>query len=230
MSPFTKQLFSSDAFGVAEFYYLGALLFRSAPLRQHVIGGSPTACATPGRPSGSPPDRRRQHPPHLSAAMTAASQRCWPRTNRRPSSCSIRTARRADPADLRSRQPAHAAPACASSASPSDDLSRHIAWDIGAADVTRHMALQLDAPAVLCGYSRLVVDCNRLLHDPTLMPAVSDGSAVPGNVDLVRADRQARLDAIYVPYHQAIEHRLDAMRRPSWRRGRAVDPQLHRPR
>ena len=30
MAPFTKQLYSSDAFGVAEFYYLGALLFRTA--------------------------------------------------------------------------------------------------------------------------------------------------------------------------------------------------------
>ena len=35
LSPFTKQLFSSDAFGVAEFHYLGALLFRRA-LRQHL--------------------------------------------------------------------------------------------------------------------------------------------------------------------------------------------------
>jgi predicted TIM-barrel fold metal-dependent hydrolase len=30
LSPFTKQLYSSDAFGLAELYYLGALLFRRA--------------------------------------------------------------------------------------------------------------------------------------------------------------------------------------------------------
>jgi hypothetical protein len=35
LSPFTKQLFSTDAFGIAESYYLGALLFRRA-LRQHL--------------------------------------------------------------------------------------------------------------------------------------------------------------------------------------------------
>jgi len=35
LSPFTKQLYSSDAFGVAEFYYLGALLFRKG-LRTHL--------------------------------------------------------------------------------------------------------------------------------------------------------------------------------------------------
>jgi predicted N-formylglutamate amidohydrolase len=41
------------------------------------------------------------------------------------------------------------------------ELARHIAWDIGAAGVTRRLAARLDAPAVLCGYSRLVIDCNR---------------------------------------------------------------------
>jgi predicted TIM-barrel fold metal-dependent hydrolase len=35
LSPFTKQLYSSDAFGVAEFYYLGALLYRKA-LQRHL--------------------------------------------------------------------------------------------------------------------------------------------------------------------------------------------------
>ncbi|MEX2650254.1 MAG: amidohydrolase family protein [Alphaproteobacteria bacterium] len=35
LAPFTKQLYSSDAFGIAEFYYLGALLFRRA-LQSHL--------------------------------------------------------------------------------------------------------------------------------------------------------------------------------------------------
>jgi len=35
LAPFTKQLYSSDAFGLGEFYYLGALLFRKA-LRTHL--------------------------------------------------------------------------------------------------------------------------------------------------------------------------------------------------
>jgi predicted N-formylglutamate amidohydrolase len=90
------------------------------------------------------------------------------------------------------------------------ELSRHIACDIGAADVTRHMALQLKAPALLAGYSRLVVDCNRHLRDPTLMRPMSDGTQIAGNANLSRADRQARLDTLYRPYHQAIAERLDA--------------------
>jgi len=89
------------------------------------------------------------------------------------------------------------------------ELSRHIGWDIGAADVTRHIALRLNAPALLSGYSRLVVDCNRHLHDPTSMRPVSDGTPIPGNADLAPADRQARIDALYRPYHRAIAQRLD---------------------
>lgn len=89
------------------------------------------------------------------------------------------------------------------------DLARHIAWDIGAADVTGHMARALDAPAILSGYSRLVVDCNRHLHDPSLMPAVSDSTPIAANAGLAPADREARIDQLYHPYHQAIAQRLD---------------------
>ena len=87
---------------------------------------------------------------------------------------------------------------------------RHIGWDIGAAQVTRNLADALDAPAVLCGYSRLVIDCNRGLGDPTSIPEISDGVAVPGNVGLTPAARVARVDGIFRPYHAAIEAQLAA--------------------
>src|SRR5260370_38856198 len=84
-------------------------------------------------------------------------------------------------------------------------LMRHIGWDIGAAEVTRRLAALLDAPAVLCGYSRLVIDCNRGLGDPTSIPGESDGVAAPGNVALTPAPRVARVDGISRPYHAAME-------------------------
>ena len=89
-------------------------------------------------------------------------------------------------------------------------LMRHIGWDIGAAAVARRLAALLDAPAVLCGYSRLVIDCNRGLGDPTSIPEVSDGIAVPGNVGLTPAKRVARVDGIFRPYHGAIAAELAA--------------------
>lgn len=88
-------------------------------------------------------------------------------------------------------------------------LMRHIGWDIGAAEVTRHLAHRFDAPAVLSGFSRLVVDCNRRPDDPTSIPAVSDGVIVPGNCDLGAAEIAARRAACFEPYHQAVARRLD---------------------
>jgi predicted N-formylglutamate amidohydrolase len=87
----------------------------------------------------------------------------------------------------------------------------HIAWDIGAAAVTRLLAQALDAPALLTGYSRLVIDCNRDPADPTSIPTVSDGVAVPGNRDLAESARAARHAACFAPYHSAIAARLDAL-------------------
>ena len=66
----------------------------------------------------------------------------------------------------------------------SRDLERHIGWDIGAAEVTRRLAERFDAPAVLSGYSRLVIDCNRKLGSETSILEVSDGTVIPGNLGL----------------------------------------------
>ena len=90
-------------------------------------------------------------------------------------------------------------------------LTRHIAWDIGIAEVTRQLARRLDAPAVLSHFSRLVVDPNRPLDNPTLMPEISDGTVVPGNRDLGAAERRARIDTFFRPYHDAIDAQLDAV-------------------
>lgn len=95
---------------------------------------------------------------------------------------------------------------------PEAALGRHIACDLGAGDLTRSLAQSLDAPAVLAGFSRLVVDCNRALDDPTAFLAVSDGDIVPGNRDLDVAAKALREQEIYWPYHQAIEAQLDEYR------------------
>jgi predicted N-formylglutamate amidohydrolase len=91
------------------------------------------------------------------------------------------------------------------------ELSRHIAWDIGIADVTRDLAIRLNAPAVLSHFSRLLVDPNRAHDDPTLIPQLSDGAIVPANRHLPEAARQARIDAFHRPYHAAVTRMLDAL-------------------
>lgn len=85
----------------------------------------------------------------------------------------------------------------------------HIAWDIGAAAIARRLAALFDAPALLAGYSRLVVDCNRHLDDPTAFVQTSDGIAVPGNAAMTGDERARRIARIYRPYHGAIDEALD---------------------
>jgi predicted N-formylglutamate amidohydrolase len=90
-------------------------------------------------------------------------------------------------------------------------FDEHIGWDIGAAAVTRRLAPLLGAAAILAGYSRLVIDCNRAPADPSSIPAASDGVAIPGNAELSPAAREQRREAIFAPYHDAIARRLAAI-------------------
>jgi predicted N-formylglutamate amidohydrolase len=90
-------------------------------------------------------------------------------------------------------------------------LTQHIAWDPGAAEVARGLSARLDAPLVLGGYSRLVVDLNRPLRSPESMPEQSAGVVIPGNLNLTGQARAARVAALFVPYHQAVGRLLDAL-------------------
>jgi predicted N-formylglutamate amidohydrolase len=90
------------------------------------------------------------------------------------------------------------------------DLHRHIAYDLGAAAVAERLAEMLGAPAILSRFSRLLIDPNRGLDDPTLVMQVTDGLVVPGNVGLDAEALQSRIDTYYSPYHQAIERAVDS--------------------
>jgi predicted N-formylglutamate amidohydrolase len=94
---------------------------------------------------------------------------------------------------------------------PRERLAEHIAVDIGAGAVTRLLTPALGASAILAGYSRLVIDCNRALDDPSSIPSLSDGVAIPGNRDLSDTARDARRAEIFTPYHAAITQRLAAI-------------------
>ncbi len=93
------------------------------------------------------------------------------------------------------------------------ELSRHIAWDIGAADLTRALASRLDAPAVLGGFSRLIIDPNRYLDHESSILKLSDGVAVPGNRGLDRAQRERREAGFFRPYHAALSGALAGLLR-----------------
>lgn len=87
----------------------------------------------------------------------------------------------------------------------------HIAQDIGAGELARGLSERLNATAVLCNYSRLVVDCNRALTDESAFLDESAGVEVPGNMYLDAEQKARRAKAIYEPYHAAIDRELDRL-------------------
>ncbi|MEM8790235.1 MAG: N-formylglutamate amidohydrolase [Pseudomonadota bacterium] len=94
---------------------------------------------------------------------------------------------------------------------PAEDMARHIAWDVGARDVTLALAERLGAPAILSTFSRLVIDPNRGDDDPTLVMKLYDGSIIQGNQQVDDREVERRLNAYYRPYHAAIKGHLDRM-------------------
>ena len=84
-------------------------------------------------------------------------------------------------------------------------LEQHIAYDIGSKKLIQHLSQHLDAPALLAGYSRLVIDLNRSLEDESCMPEVSDNTVIPGNQNMSLEHRNQRIHSFYTPYRAAID-------------------------
>ena len=92
-----------------------------------------------------------------------------------------------------------------------EDRRSHIATDLGAGELTLALSARLNTTALLCNYSRLVVDCNRALTDVSAFLEVSAGVAVPGNRNLSAEHKAWRAAAIHRPYHDAINRELDRL-------------------
>ena len=103
----------------------------------------------------------------------------------------------------------HVPAACAGLGLGPRDLGRHIAWDIGAADLARELSRRLDAPLFLSGYSRVLIDLNRPPGAPTSIPVRSEDTDIPGNLDLDGGERSRRERAYFAPFHAAVARLLD---------------------
>ncbi len=90
-------------------------------------------------------------------------------------------------------------------------LERHIAYDIGAAALTRALAERLGAPAVLSTFSRLLIDPNRDADDPTLVMRYSDGAIVPGNARADSSEIALRRARYWAPYRETVSATIEAM-------------------
>lgn len=80
-------------------------------------------------------------------------------------------------------------------------LHDHIAFDIGVEGVAGRLARRHIIPAHIACVSRLVCDFNRAESDPAVVPEMSDGHLIPGNLG---ADIPRRIAAYHRPYHDGL--------------------------
>lgn len=86
-----------------------------------------------------------------------------------------------------------------------EERHEHIAYDIGALELSIELANLIDAPLVYSKVSRLVIDCNREPTDFDSMPEISAGVTIHGNQGLDEVAKAARINHAYHPYHSAID-------------------------
>jgi len=93
---------------------------------------------------------------------------------------------------------------------PSDAMLKgtHWAYDLGAAELTRDLAASWGATAVLARFSRLLTDPNRPDDSPELIRARAGGQPVQLNAGVPEEERARRLEALWRPYHAAIDEHL----------------------
>jgi predicted N-formylglutamate amidohydrolase len=92
---------------------------------------------------------------------------------------------------------------------PEEELTRHIAWDIGIAGVAESLSVQLGAHLIAQRYSRLVIDCNRPPGVASSIPIISEATLIPGNDGLGREAAALRRTLIFDAYHRRIDEVID---------------------
>ncbi len=88
------------------------------------------------------------------------------------------------------------------------DLESHRAFDLGASDVASELSKLLNCSLVMANFSRLLIDPNRGKDDPTLIPKISEGKIIKGNMNISISEndieRNKRILNYYLPYHRQI--------------------------
>ena len=84
------------------------------------------------------------------------------------------------------------------------DIFSHKAYDQGVRDLAINLSNKLNSHLVLGDYSRLLIDYNRDLDDPTLIPVISDRKLILGNQKITKKEKIYRINKMYIPYHKKI--------------------------
>lgn len=84
-------------------------------------------------------------------------------------------------------------------------LNSHWGWDIGAWALAREMAGRLRASAIGGRWSRLLIDLNRRVDDPTLIRRTAGRTVLPWNDGIGADETERRVLAYHTPYHVEID-------------------------
>jgi len=88
------------------------------------------------------------------------------------------------------------------------DILTHKAYDLGVRDLAINLSNKLDSQLVLGEYSRLLIDCNRDINDPTLISVISDRKLILGNKRITKKERNYRINKMYKTYHEKINKKI----------------------
>ena len=88
------------------------------------------------------------------------------------------------------------------------DIFTHKAFDPGVKELAINLSKKLNSQLVLGEYSRLLIDCNRDLDDPTLISVISDRKLILGNLKITKQERINRINKMYKPYHEKIKKEI----------------------
>jgi predicted N-formylglutamate amidohydrolase len=80
----------------------------------------------------------------------------------------------------------------------------HFGCDIGVAGIMKELNA-LGAETFESNYSRAVLDPNRMPGEPTLIPAMQDGIALPANAAITPEEREDRIRLFYEGYHAPLD-------------------------
>ena len=88
------------------------------------------------------------------------------------------------------------------------DIVTHKAYDPGVKELAINLSNKLNSQLVLGQYSRLLIDCNRDVDDPTLISVISDHKLILGNKKITKQEKNYRINKMYIPYHEKIKKKI----------------------
>ncbi len=87
-------------------------------------------------------------------------------------------------------------------------FNTHIAYDLGVKELCIDLSKLLKSKYIIGEYSRLIVDLNRDLLDPTLIPEIVDRKIIPKNINLSENEKKIRITEVYNRYHNNIKRTI----------------------